>query len=149
MSKMKTNRGAAKRFRRLIMGNTIKILVIGDDDTVQSIIGMFIENHMKDSGITDFLIKRVTDPVQGLFLLNTQGSEYRAILLDVRLPKLTGDEIYNSLIAVESEFLERVMFVTSHPYDLIQRFPDRPLNILEKPFHYEELSEKLGTMLAS
>lgn len=103
---------------------------------------------MEEKGIECY-IKRVTDPVQGLFLLNTHGTEYQAILLDVRLPKLTGDEIYNSLVAVEQEFLERVMFVTGYPNDLVERFPDRPLNILQKPFRYQDLSNKLEELLTT
>ena len=128
------------------MGKIVKVLVIDDDDTVQSIIGAFINRYMEDRGI-QCSIKRVTDPVQGLFLLNTHGSEYQVILLDVRLPKLTGDEIYNSLIAVEQEFLEHVMFVTGYPNDLVERFPDLSLNILQKQFRYQDLSEKLEGLL--
>ncbi|MDQ7010685.1 MAG: response regulator, partial [Mariprofundaceae bacterium] len=92
-------------------------------------------------------IKAMSDPVQGLFELSTNGEQYSAILLDVRIPKLSGDEIYNSLEHVNPELLERVLFVTGYPEDLHDRFPDRELNILEKPFRYNNFAEKLDALL--
>jgi DNA-binding response OmpR family regulator len=128
------------------MSKTLKFLVIDDDDTVQSIIGAFINRYMEENNLNG-TIKRVTDPVQGLFILNTHGNEYDAILLDVRLPKLTGDEIYNSLISLEQDFIKRIMFVTGYANDLIARFPDLELNILNKPFRYQDLSARIDELI--
>ena len=128
------------------MSKTLKFLVIDDDDTVQSIIGAFINRYMEENNLNG-TIKRVTDPVQGLFILNTHGNEYDAILLDVRLPKLTGDEIYNSLISLEQGFIKRIMFVTGYANDLVARFPDLKLNILNKPFRYQDLSARIDELL--
>ncbi len=128
------------------MSKELKFLVIDDDDTVQSIIAAFINRYLEENNLTG-TIKRVTDPVQGLFVLNTNGNEYDAILLDVRLPKLTGDEIYNSLISLEQDFINRIMFVTGYANDLIARFPDLELNILNKPFRYQDLSARIDELL--
>lgn len=128
------------------MSKTLKFLVIDDDDTVQSIIGAFINRYMEENNLNG-TIKRVTDPVQGLFILNTHGNEYDAILLDVRLPKLAGDEIYSSLISLEQDFIKRIMFVTGYASDLVARFPDLELNILNKPFRYQDLSARIDELL--
>ncbi len=128
------------------MSKELKFLVIDDDDTVQSIIAAFINRYLEENNLTG-TIKRVTDPVQGLFVLNTNGNEYDAILLDVRLPKLTGDEIYNSLISLDQDFINRIMFVTGYANDLIARFPDLELNILNKPFRYHDLSARIDELL--
>jgi len=127
------------------MSDSLNILVIDDDDTVQSIMNTFINKYASEKGVT-CSIKRVVDPVQGLFVLNMHGDEYDAILLDVRLPKLTGDEIYNSLVSLEQDFLKRIMFVTGYANDLKERFPDLDLNILDKPFRYQDLSSKLDDL---
>ena len=129
------------------MSSVYNILVIDDDDTVQSIITAFINRYMDEKGHT-CEIKRIVDPVQGLFVLNTHGDKYDAILLDVRLPKLTGDEIYNSLMAVNPELLDKIMFVTGYPNDLTERFPNLTLNILQKPFRFQNLSAKLDELLS-
>ncbi len=128
------------------MSKVLKFLVIDDDDTVQSIIAVFLDRYMKENNLQGS-VKRVTDPVQGLFVLNTHGNEYDAILLDVRLPKLSGDEIYNSLLALEQDFIHRIMFVTGYTDDLVARFPDLDLNILQKPFRYQDLAKRLDELL--
>jgi len=129
-----------------VMTDVIKILTIDDEDTVQSILTAFINRYLGAKGI-ESSIKTLSDPVQGLFELTTQGNQYSAILLDVRLPKLTGDEIYSSLIHVNPELLERVIFVTGYPDDLTERFPDMDLKILQKPFRYQDFTEQLNTIL--
>jgi len=128
------------------MNKVIKVLAIDDEDTVQSILAAFLNRFLGEKGIHSE-IKTLSDPVQGLFELSTNGEQYSVILLDVRLPKLTGDEIYNSLIHVNPNLLERVLFVTGYPDDLNERFPDKPLNILEKPFRYQDFTEKLGKII--
>jgi len=129
------------------MGKTVKVLVIDDEDTVQSILAAFLKRYVSEKGLQSN-IKAMSDPVQGLFELSTNGEQYNAILLDVRIPKLSGDEIYNSLKHVNPELLDRVLFVTGYPEDLHDRFPERELNILEKPFRYNNLAEKLDAVLS-
>ena len=128
------------------MTKMIKILAIDDEDTVQSILAAFLNRHLGEKGVQSE-IKTLSDPVQGLFELSTNGEQYSVILLDVRLPKLTGDEIYNSLIHVNPNLLERVLFVTGYPDDLTERFPDASLNILQKPFRYQSYTEQLAKIL--
>ncbi len=128
------------------MSSVIKILAVDDEDTVQSILSAFIKRYLDEKSL-EGEIKTLGDPVQALFELSTNGDQYTAIILDVRLPKLTGDEIYNSLIHVNPNLLERVIFITGYPDDLNHRFPDRVLNILEKPFRYQDFVEKIETVL--
>ena len=128
------------------MSEIIKVLAVDDEDTVQSILAAFLNRYMGEKG-KQCDIKTLSDPVQGLFELSTSGEQYSAILLDVRLPKLTGDEIYNSLIHVNPNLLARVLFVTGYPDDLKDRFPEQQLNILQKPFRYQNFTEKLDAIL--
>jgi len=128
------------------MNKAVKVLTIDDEDTVQSILAAFLNRYLGERGLQSD-IKTLSDPVQGLFELSTNGEQYSLILLDVRLPKLTGDEIYNSLMHVNPNLLERVLFVTGYPDDLTDRFSDKPLNILQKPFRYQSFTEQLSTIL--
>jgi len=59
------------------------------------------------------------------------------------IPKLTGDEIYNSLIQVAPDVLSRILFVTGYRQDVEDRFPDLNLHILDKPFRYQQLIESI------
>jgi DNA-binding LytR/AlgR family response regulator len=128
------------------MSKSIKILTIDDEDTVQSIITAFLNRFLGEKNIP-CKIKAYNDPVQGLFELSSNGSAYRVILLDVRIPKITGDEIFNSLLHVNPELTSRVIFITAYPDDLIKRFPDMELNILTKPFRYRNFCEKIVSVL--
>jgi len=128
------------------MNKMIDILAIDDDVTVQIILTAFLNRYMGEKGIQS-KIKTLSDPVRGLFELSRNGEQYSVILLDVRLPKLTGDEIYNSLIYVNPNLLERILFVTGYPDDLNERFPDQSLNILQKPFRYQSFTEKISEIL--
>jgi len=130
------------------MSEVIKVLIVDDESTVQSIISTFVKRYFDSKGM-NCEIKTVTDPVQGLFLLNSYGNTFRIVLLDVRLPKLTGDEIYNSLLHGDGEILDRVMFITGYPNDILDRFPDLNLNILQKPFRYDDLKDKLEGLMSS
>ncbi|HXH72171.1 MAG TPA: response regulator [Mariprofundaceae bacterium] len=130
------------------MSKKIKVLVVDDEDTVQSILSAFLKRFVGDRGL-ECEIKTMSDPVQGLFELTTNGEQYQAILLDVRLPKLSGDEIYNSLEHVNPDILGRIMFVTGYPEDLADRFPGKQLKILQKPFRYDTFAEKLDKLIAA
>jgi two-component system, LytTR family, response regulator len=126
--------------------HTIYALVVDDEDTVQSILAAFLNRYAQQTS-REVQIRTLSDPVQGLFELTTNGERYNLILLDVRLPKLTGDDIYNSLEQINPELLNRVLFVTGYPEDLAERFPGRELRILQKPFRYQAFTEKLDILL--
>lgn len=125
---------------------TINVLAIDDEDTVQSILAAFLNRYINDKGM-ESKIKSMSDPVQGLFELTTNGDQYQVVLLDVRIPKLSGDEIYSSLEHVNPDILDRVLFVTGYPEDLNERFPDKHLRVLQKPFRYDSFARELDDLL--
>jgi len=126
----------------------IKTLIIDDEDSVQSILAAFLNRYVTNKGMTSS-VKSMSDPIQSLFELTTQGHQYQVILLDVRIPKLSGDEIYSSIEQVNPGILDRIMFVTGYPEDLYERFPGKTFNILQKPFRYNTFAEKLDELLAN
>ena len=126
----------------------MKVLVIDDEDAVQSILAAFLNRYTTERGMQSD-IASMSDPIEGLFELTTHGDRYQLILLDVRIPRLSGDEIYSSLEHVNPEILGRILFVTGYPEDLFERFPDKQLNILQKPFRYNTFSNQLDTVLAN
>jgi len=126
----------------------IKVLVIDDEDAVQSILTAFLNRYISEKGMQSD-ITSMCDPVESLFELTTQGNRYQLILLDVRIPKLSGDEIYSSLEHVNPDILSRILFVTGYPEDLYERFPNKQFNVLQKPFRYNAFSRKLDAVLAN
>ncbi|MFQ5519454.1 MAG: response regulator [Mariprofundus sp.] len=126
----------------------LKVLVIDDEDSVQSILAAFLNRYVSDKASHCDIVS-MGDPVQSLFELTTRGDQYQLILLDVRIPKLSGDEIYSSLEQVNPAILGNILFVTGYPEDLHERFPDKQLNVLQKPFRYASFAEKLDSVLGN
>ncbi len=123
----------------------MRVLIVEDEESIQGILSTFITKYAMEKG-DKAEIRALGDPVQALFELTSSGGGYDAVLMDVRMPKLTGDEIYNSLLHVTPEILNRVLFVTGYRQDLEERFPDRKLNILDKPFRYPQLAGMLDAI---
>ncbi|TLS69148.1 response regulator [Mariprofundus erugo] len=125
---------------------SIKVLIIDDEDSVQSILTAFLNRYVSNRGMQCEIVT-MGDPVQSLFELTTSGSQYQLVLLDVRIPKLSGDEIYSSIEQVNPDILGRIMFITGYPEDLYERFPGKRFNVLQKPFRFESFSNKLDELL--
>lgn len=126
----------------------MKVLVIDDDDSVQSILTAFLDRYISEKGMQG-KITNMSDPVKSLFELTTNGDDYRLILLDVRIPKLGGDEIYSSIAEVNPNILDRILFVTGYPEDLFELFPDKEFNILQKPFRYNIFAKQLDSIMGA
>jgi len=126
----------------------MKALIIDDEDSVQGILSAFLNRYVAEKGIEGEIVS-MGDPVQSLFELTARGNEYQIILLDVRIPRLSGDEIYSSLEQVNPDVVKNIIFVTGYPEDLYERFPDKEFNVLQKPFRYSKFAEKLDELLGN
>jgi len=124
----------------------MKVLAVDDDPTTLKVLKDFLTRFVKDKALDTRLVF-FSDPVECLFEVTQNGHEYGLILLDVRLPHLSGDDIYNSLIYVHPELLGRIVFVTGFPEDLTKRFPDADFKILPKPFRYEDFCKVIEPFL--
>ena len=124
----------------------MNVLLVDDEANIQKIISGFLERYADEHRVPVHT-KALTDPVQGLFEATANGHHYDMILLDVRLPRLTGDEIYNSLGHVSPELLDRVLFITGFRGDLDARFPATTLRVLEKPFRYQQLADQIKAIV--
>jgi len=114
----------------------MKVLLIDDDTLTHEVAALFLRRFGQEHQI-EIDIKALHDSVQGLLELSSNGSAYDLILLDVRLPRLSGDEIYRSIAKNAPELIERVIFITASPQTLHSKLPDRDLRVLGKPFRYE------------
>ena len=128
------------------MSEPVHILIIEDEENIQGILNTLIRRYF-DERKTPVTIKAMQDAIAGLYELSTRGHFYDLVLLDVRLPKLSGDEIYNGISLVNPDLAERILFVTGYPDDIRERWPDKNFNILEKPFRYDTLAEKIASII--
>jgi len=124
----------------------MRILTVEDEEATQGIFASFLKRYGQERGV-EISVTAMFDPLQALFELVSSGDSYALVLLDVRLPKLTGDEIYNSLLQVAPGVLDRILFVTGYRQDLEDRLPGLNLCILDKPFRYQQLIESIGKVI--
>lgn len=121
----------------------MNILLLDDDAITHEITATFLNHYGKEND-THITIKALHDPVHGLLELLDHGAEYDVILLDVRLPKISGDEIYRSIVRNMPQLLGRVVFITASPAELQTKLPDQKLRVLGKPFRYLLLAQHLS-----
>jgi DNA-binding response OmpR family regulator len=125
----------------------MKVLVVDDDALMHEVITAFLTRYGQDHEV-DIAIKALHDPVQALVEMSENGLAYDLILLDVRLPKLSGDEIYTGISKRHPELLRRILFVTGFPKELELKLPEMKLRVLEKPFRYPPFETSVAEITA-
>ncbi|HXH72756.1 MAG TPA: response regulator [Mariprofundaceae bacterium] len=123
------------------------VLLIDDEELMHNVVNSYLKRYGKQHDL-EINVKALHDPVQGFLETSMYGSNYDLILLDLRLPKLSGDEIYNSLKQLRPELLERVLFVTAYGEELQNRLHGEEVHILQKPFLYNNFETAISTMLS-
>jgi len=114
----------------------MQVLLIDDDPVMHQVITLFLERYGRENGC-DVSINALHDPVLGVLELSEKGNHYDLILLDVRLPRLSGDEIYCSIAKKAPQLMDRIIFITASPEKLHDKLPGRDLRVIGKPFRYE------------
>jgi len=130
------------------MSSTRKFLIIEDEEPIRGILTAFVERYAMENA-PRFRPKTMAlgDSVRGLFELSQSGEDYSAVLLDVRMPRMTGDEVFAALETSNPAILDRIIFITGYIGDLENRFPDVDLKVLEKPFKYKEFCNMLDSVM--
>ena len=113
------------------------MLVVDDEPAIRAAIGTFLTS----------LGHTVTSAAGGLearALLD--ASEYDVVLLDLRMPDLAGDTLYEELRDRDPRHARRVVFVTGDVQsEAARRFLDRAGRpVVGKPFQLDELATVLA-----
>ena len=116
------------------------LLVDDDPDVAESLSAMLAKESLQ--------VSRAATGAQGMAML--ESSTWDAVFLDVRLPDLSGPEIYRRLEATQPELAQRVVFVTGGVWRsesrLRHELPPQP--ILAKPCTQDEVREVLRQLRA-
>ncbi len=73
-------------------------------------------------------------------------------LLDFRMPRMDGAELFEELRRWLGPRCPKIVFVTATPADEVQRSVERfgrPAGYVKKPFHLDELARTVGDVLAA
>lgn len=110
----------------------MKILIVEDDRTYRAILFEFLTNRGHD-------VLAVSDALHAVALLGDHAHEIGLVLLDLKMPRLSGDQLLNSF-AYWTTCTTRFLIVSGG--DNLEQYKDHPklVGILHKPFALNDLA---------
>ena len=120
-----------------------RILVVDDEPDIIHVVEMVLE----DNG---FLVDSYTDPT--LALSNFKPGLYDLLLLDIRMPKMNGFELYQKMKEIDSNV--KICFFTASElfYEEYRRLDGLPKvdkeYFIQKPFKTKEMIRQLNEILS-
>jgi len=116
------------------------ILAVDDEPGIRNFIQKCLE---KDSLVVDL----AEDGVEAWRML--QSASYDCILLDIKMPRINGLELYELIRNTDEAAAKKVIFITGDTATLkTQDFVDSTGNaILHKPFQIDDLRSQIGRLL--
>jgi len=120
----------------------VRVLVVEDEPTVARLIADVLE----DEG---FHVDVLLDGREAL--ARAARDPYELVICDMKMPGLDGQHFYNTLVRTENPLRDKFLFVTGdviapQTHEFLER---HGVPHLAKPFRVEELTEKVGRVLAS
>ena len=118
-----------------------RILVMDDEDSVVDVLKKALERN-------GFRVEGIADGERGYKRLLEK--KYDLILCDIRIPGMSGKEIYTRIKAQYPELLKRIIFTTGDVIspDFRDFFEATGSLFLKKPFELDELYEMVDTVIS-
>jgi len=116
------------------------VLVVDDEDSVRQVVRRMLEHR-------GHRVDEAPDGREGLARLTGTGvSSYDLILLDGRMPNLSGSELYRRAVAIDGSFQQRVLFMTGDVSDVQTQdlIRESGAPFIAKPFSREDLDRALA-----
>lgn len=109
-----------------------RVLVVDDDRALQVLLNVILSR-------AGFEVEFAHDGREAMEKLDRSG-DFRAVLLDLILPKLSGMDILDRLGREKPSLLPRVIVLTSASSGVVEKIdPSRIHSIIRKPFDIEDL----------
>ncbi|NQW17888.1 MAG: response regulator [Chloroflexi bacterium] len=116
----------------------LKVLVVDDEPSLIDLVSRALSGSGHD-------VETAPDGAQSLQLLYT--GDYDAILLDMKMPGLGGQEVYQCLQSIRPDLSDRVMFMSGDASSPdVKTFIETTGNpLLKKPFSLDDLRKSMNT----
>jgi PAS domain S-box-containing protein len=117
-----------------------RILVVDDEEPIRKLVSMILAK----GGHT---VETTGDAREALVKL--EGASYGAVLMDIRMPGLSGMELYNDIKTRRPEIAGRFIFITGDTSDESTRafLEENKLSYITKPFDRNILVQKVNGIL--
>jgi PAS domain S-box-containing protein len=129
----------ARKLERATKG---KILVVDDEPVVRRLLSQILTEEGHEVEATD-------DAKDALNRI--KSSRYNLILLDMKLPGMSGSELYGRVKEIAESLAQRVVFITGDVMGVdTEAFLARTgIPYIHKPFDVEQLKAEIGRLLAT
>lgn len=118
-----------------------RILIVDDDPDILTT----YKKGLEESGL--FEVDTFTDPEE--MLSNFKNGLYDFLIIDIRLPKMDGFELYDKMKAIDNKV--KICFITAYEINyraLRQVFPEPKLEcFIQKPIEIGKLVERIKSEL--
>jgi DNA-binding response OmpR family regulator len=117
------------------------VLVVDDDRMLAQALHWILADQ-------SFLVDKAFDGEEAL--LKVKAHDYDAVVCDIMMPRLRGDEFYRSAVELRPVMAERFIFITTFGADpAVQNFlTESGARYLEKPFEIRKLIDCVREVIA-
>ena len=124
------------------IGNRGRILIVDDEEDVTSI----LRKGLEKSG---YKVVTFNDPLEALH--NFNAGSYDLVLLDIKMPKMDGFELFQQIQKMDGS--AKVCFMTAfdmYYQSLMELFPDSysSMCFIKKPFAIQEFVKKISSQMS-
>lgn len=123
--------------------NEKKVLIVDDEPDVTGTFKVGLEER-------GFKVETFNDPETALS--NFKPGKYDILLLDIKMPKMNGFELYEKIRKIDGDAKTKVCFITAYEVyyqSLREQFPETKIECyIKKPIQITDLSKRLHAELA-
>ena len=123
--------------------NEKKVLIVDDEPDVTGTFKVGLEER-------GFQVETFNDPEMALS--NFKPGKYDILLLDIKMPKMNGFELYEKIRKIDGDGKTKVCFITAYEVyyqSLREQFPETKIECyIKKPIQITDLSKRLRAELA-
>ncbi len=120
----------------------IRALIVDDEEIILS----FLKRLLNGWGYETEIIKTPREAIEKI-----KQNDYDFILLDIKMPDINGQQLYNTIAELKPSLIDRIIFATG---DVMNKSTASFLNetkapVLTKPIDIAELKENIDKILSS
>jgi len=122
-------------------GDKVTVLVVDDEDAVRALTARMLEK-------LGYKVMTAGGGQQGLELFRNHRQGIAAVLLDMTMPRMSGEEIYQELRKLQPDI--KVLFTSGHlePSILADKGDSKHIGFVQKPYQMTMLGQKLREILS-
>jgi DNA-binding response OmpR family regulator len=122
-----------------------KILLVDDEPDLTLAFKLGLEDY-------GFEVDTFNDPLMALSAFKNKSSSYDLVLLDIKMPKMNGFELYNEMRQVNDQ--ARFCFITAYQVQkedmdaYISSSDEKSFDIIRKPIAIKEMVQRIKNHLS-